>query len=255
MIPLSLALKLTIPMVADAATFDRVWFTRAAGLSPMFATVYFSGGIPPWWQAGIAAALGALFSYGAWLGTRDDSGDAFWWLSCGTSFPIGAAIVGLYGFFISAIWIGILAEEIVGIIHVFGIIGHIQSSILGLTVLAWGNSLTDLLANITIAMSAESGVSMAMTACFAGPLFNILLGLGFGFAMYFSETGTTSQAISFDAEVLIGCIFAMANCIGVIVIAVKHDQTLPAWSGWLMMSWYGVYMALVVALQLSRVNE
>ena len=30
-----------------------------------------------------------------------------------------AALIGMYGFFISALWIGLIAEELVGIIHVF----------------------------------------------------------------------------------------------------------------------------------------
>lgn len=47
---------------------------------------------------------------------------------------------------------------------------------LGFTVLAWGNSIGDLMANLSIAKKGYA--EMAMTGCYAAPLFNLLLGLG-----------------------------------------------------------------------------
>jgi Sodium/calcium exchanger protein len=49
-------------------------------------------------------------------------------------------------------------------------------------VLAWGNSMGDLTTNT--AMARKGLANMAMTACFAGPLFNLLVGLGLGWAAY-----------------------------------------------------------------------
>jgi sodium/potassium/calcium exchanger 6 len=43
-------------------------------------------------------------------------------------------------------------------------------------VLAWGNSSGDMMANITIAKKGFA--EMAITGCYAGPLFNLLMGLG-----------------------------------------------------------------------------
>lgn len=42
--------------------------------------------------------------------------------------------------------------------------------------LAWGNSLMDLINNTSMAGKSAGGNSMAMTACYAGPLFNMLIG-------------------------------------------------------------------------------
>lgn len=162
-----------------------------------------------------------------------------------------AALIGMYGFFISALWIGLIAEELVGIIHVFGVIGHIKPAVLGVTVLAWGNSLTDLMANIAIASTADGGVSMAMTACFAGPLFNLLLGIGIGFATYFSATGLSSQALDIAIVPAIGCVFALVNCVGLVALALWYRSMVPARVGWMMMAWYGLYIGLVVAVALG----
>ena len=52
---------------------------------------------------------------------------------------------------------------------------------MGLTVLAMGNSLGDMAADLAVARSGSP--NMAVTACYAGPVFNILIGLGAGFLM------------------------------------------------------------------------
>lgn len=52
----------------------------------------------------------------------------------------------------------------------------IPSSVLGLTLLAWGNSSGDLVTNLAVAKAGFPG--MAIAGSYGGPLFNILLGVG-----------------------------------------------------------------------------
>ena len=47
--------------------------------------------------------------------------------------------------------------------------------VLGLTVLAWGNSIGDFSTNM--AMAKKGLANMALTACYAGPVFNLLVRL------------------------------------------------------------------------------
>ena len=79
-------------------------------------------------------------------------------------------------FFMSMCWIYILCEEIVTILEIFGIITGLPSSFLGLTILSWGNSIGDYFASISI--SRRGFGEMAITGCMAGPVFNLMLGLG-----------------------------------------------------------------------------
>jgi len=80
------------------------------------------------------------------------------------------------GFIVSISWISTIANEVVGVLKTIGVIFNISDAILGLTIFAMGNSLGDLVANITI---AKLGFPvMALSACFGGPMLNILLGVG-----------------------------------------------------------------------------
>ena len=80
------------------------------------------------------------------------------------------------GFIVSISWISTIANEVVGVLKAFGVILGISDAILGLTIFAVGNSLGDLVADITVARLGYP--VMALSACFGGPMLNILLGIG-----------------------------------------------------------------------------
>lgn len=80
------------------------------------------------------------------------------------------------GFIVSILYIMTIVDEVVSILQTLGLILGLSDAILGLTVFAMGNSLGDLVANITIARMGHP--IMAISACFAGPLLNLLLGIG-----------------------------------------------------------------------------
>jgi sodium/potassium/calcium exchanger 6 len=80
------------------------------------------------------------------------------------------------GFVVSIAWISTIANEVVGVLKAFGVILGISDAILGLTIFAVGNSLGDLVADITVARLGYP--VMALSACFGGPMLNILLGVG-----------------------------------------------------------------------------
>lgn len=80
------------------------------------------------------------------------------------------------GFAVAIAWISTIANEVVGVLKAFGVIFDISDAILGLTIFAVGNSLGDLVADITVAKLGYP--VMALSACFGGPMLNILLGIG-----------------------------------------------------------------------------
>lgn len=82
----------------------------------------------------------------------------------------------LASFMMSIVWIYMIANIIVDLLVLFGMLTGINTAILGLTVLSWGNSVGDAFASISI--SKKGFGEMAITGCVAGPVFNLMLGLG-----------------------------------------------------------------------------
>ena len=83
--------------------------------------------------------------------------------------------------------------ELVALLEYFGTLSGIPHEVLGLTVLAWGNSIGDLSTNSAMARRGLS--NMAMTACFAGPIFNILTALSVGFMWYLTAEHLNSVPV------------------------------------------------------------
>lgn len=78
----------------------------------------------------------------------------------------------------------------VSVLKSIGVILNISDSLLGLTIFAVGNSLGDLVADITVARLGYP--VMALSACFGGPMLNILLGVGIGglyMTLHYPNTG------------------------------------------------------------------
>ncbi|XP_022797133.1 mitochondrial sodium/calcium exchanger protein-like isoform X1 [Stylophora pistillata] len=90
--------------------------------------------------------------------------------------PRGHSLFAYLAFVISVVWIYTTANEIVNLLKTFGIVFGLSDALLGLTFLAWGNSLGDLISNT--AMARQGFGRMAVSACFGGPLLNMLLGIG-----------------------------------------------------------------------------
>ena len=246
--PATYLLKATVPLL-EQTSYNRTWFLLSCFFSPFWTLFIFESYSMT--SIGIAFMASLVLVVIAYLGTAslDPDTPPFW--DSGTGFPIGSSMVALYGFALASTWIDKIATEIVSIIRFFGILGGVSPAILGLTVLAWGNSLTDFFSNISMAGKSKDGVSMAMTACFAGPLFNLLIGLGVGFLALFTDTGTSSAPVPFDLIVFIGCMFAVVNCLAVVAIAIHYGMKLPPWSGWLMMAWYAIYMLVTCIVEWS----
>lgn len=92
--------------------------------------------------------------------------------------PTYRPVLCFLGFAVAIAWISTIANEVVGVLKAIGVVLNMSDAILGLTIFAVGNSLGDLVADITVAKLGYP--VMALSACFGGPMLNILLGIGLG---------------------------------------------------------------------------
>lgn len=73
------------------------------------------------------------------------------WTTSPTRRPRYYFLLCFLGFVIAVAWISTIAGEVVGVLKAFGVILDISEAILGLTIFAVGNSLGDLVADVTVA--------------------------------------------------------------------------------------------------------
>eukprot|EP00934_Nitzschia_sp_Nitz4_P006083 Nitzschia sp. Nitz4//scaffold69_size99277//94479//96575//NITZ4_004652-RA/size99277-processed-gene-0.91-mRNA-1//-1//CDS//3329556772//6073//frame0 len=159
-----------------------------------------------------------------------------------------AVPLALYGFVVAATWIDYIADHLVSLLDFMGIVWKIPGSIMGLTVLAWGNSMGDLSANMT--MARKGLANMAMTACFAGPVFNILVGLGFGFSGLSAKTGNQTASVSLSGPIVTGFVFVVLNCITILLTGLLMGKgRIEIYYGYNALALYIIYVAVSISLE------
>eukprot|EP01025_Chloroclados_australasicus_P046673 TRINITY_DN51504_c0_g1_i1.p1 TRINITY_DN51504_c0_g1~~TRINITY_DN51504_c0_g1_i1.p1 ORF type:complete len:701 (-),score=80.84 TRINITY_DN51504_c0_g1_i1:509-2479(-) len=187
------------------------------------------------WYYGVAIGMGAVISI-----------SFYFTLLRGTKKPplqnfVHYAVwifVSLTGFVTAVAWIDILANELVAIFALGGQLLGWPQALMGSTLLALGNSIGDYNTNHSMARSGK--VSMAITACFAGPLFNILIGLSLGFMLYIIAENHKVQ-VSLPKVGLISVIFLLINGVLVIIASLLNHYKIPKRFGYVMMGLYAVY--------------
>ncbi|KAF7200185.1 mitochondrial sodium/calcium exchanger protein isoform X1 [Nothobranchius furzeri] len=199
--PLEVLLLLCIPVV-DPDKEDRNWKRPLNCLhlitAPLVCLLFFQSGkygnkmiqdqFPLW---GLVLLLGLFLAAIVFCTTTNDHP------------PKYHPLFALLGFVVSAVLISAAASEVVSLLHMLGVVLSLSNTVLGLTLLAWGNSIGDCFSDITIAQQGYP--RMAISACFGGIIFNMLLGVGLGCVGQMIQTKSNVQ---FETEGLLTWILA-----------------------------------------------
>ncbi|KAI9224399.1 Sodium/calcium exchanger protein-domain-containing protein [Blastocladiella britannica] len=219
--PLYLVLRLTVPVIsADGPTAfgaevrHPVLCALQGGLGIGFAVIelaLLAGYNGPVWIYAVAIGAGA-FLINLAINVR--------WPKSRTS-----KVYSGLGFLIGMCWMSMAANECISILKALGVILGISEAALGLTVFAAGNSLGDLIANITVARAGYP--TMAISACFAAPMLNLLLGIG-GSAAWLtaSQGGTPVPLNGIELNIFIVCVGLMAILGGCLVVIPLRKYTM-----------------------------
>nr|XP_058948699.1 mitochondrial sodium/calcium exchanger protein-like [Pocillopora verrucosa] len=167
--------------------------------------------------------------------------------------PRGHSLFAYLAFVVSVVWIYITANEIVNLLKMFGIVLGLSDAILGLTFLAWGNSLGDLISNT--AMAKQGFGQMAVSACFAGPLLNMLLGIGIPCTYV---TVTDSQHLIHEHQgdqYIISAAFLAASLISSAICIPLMGFRVPRMYGAYLLTLYLAYLAVSVATAVQHAHH
>uniref|UniRef100_A0A669BIH7 Solute carrier family 8 member B1 n=1 Tax=Oreochromis niloticus TaxID=8128 RepID=A0A669BIH7_ORENI len=187
--PLEVLLLLCIPVV-DPDKEDRNWRRPLNCLhlitAPLVCVLVFQSGVYgnymiqgqfPLWL--LFLLLGLFVSAIVFCSTSNDCP------------PRYHSFFALLGFVVSAVLISAAASEVVSLLHMLGVVLRLSNTVLGLTLLAWGNSIGDCFSDITIARQGYP--RMAISACFGGIIFNMLFGVGLGCLVQMLQTHADVQ--------------------------------------------------------------
>ncbi|KAL4889275.1 Sodium/calcium exchanger protein-domain-containing protein [Aspergillus ambiguus] len=157
------------------------------------------------------------------------------------------------GFIVAICWIATIATEVVNLLKTLGVVLNISDSLLGLTVFAVGNSLGDLVADITVARLGYP--VMALSACFGGPMLNILLGIGLG-GLYMTMNAKPetivanggAYQIAISKVLIISGATLLTTLVGLLVVVPLNKWRMDRRIGWgLVVLWSVSTLANVIA--------
>lgn len=154
------------------------------------------------------------------------------------------AVVVAFG--MSVFWIAVIAGELLGCLVTLGIILGVSPALLGLTVLAWGNSIGDLVADVAVARVGQP--AMAVAGCFAGPMFNMLVGLGSALCLRTAKDFPVGYQLDHHPGILVAFGFLSLNLLGSLSVVSSSKFQLTRLWGKCLIGWYILFMVVSVVV-------
>uniref|UniRef100_A0AAR2IRD1 Sodium/calcium exchanger membrane region domain-containing protein n=1 Tax=Pygocentrus nattereri TaxID=42514 RepID=A0AAR2IRD1_PYGNA len=248
-LPFEVVLLLTVPVV-DTDKEDHNWKRPLNCLhlitGPLVCVLTFNSGtyglylikgeFPVWL---LTALIGVFLSGIVFCTTTNDHPPRYHFL------------FSLLGFVVSALWISTVASEVVSVLHLLGVILRLSNTVLGLTLLAWGNSIGDCFADITIARQGYP--RMAISACFGGIIFNMLFGVGLGCLLQMFHTGV----VMLEPEGLLCWVLAGALGLSLVlsfVLVPLQCFHLTRAYGIFLLLFYAVFLTIALLTEFGKIH-
>ncbi|CAI9102262.1 OLC1v1000503C1 [Oldenlandia corymbosa var. corymbosa] len=154
----------------------------------------------------------------------------------------------LVAFVMSVFWISTVAGELLNCLAALGLLLKLPPALLGMTVLAWGNSIGDLVADVALAKAGQP--AMAMAGCFACPMFNMLFGLGTALVIQSASVFPEAYELRFHISIVTAFVFLISSLMGSMLVVTWNRFRVPRFWGFFLVGLYVVFM--VVSLIIAK---
>lgn len=238
-LPVEVVLRSTIPAV-DSSKWNRIYASLNLVCCPLVILYIISAAVSPYRQLvfiipGINLPLWSLvFMQGSVLGLA-----YYVFTKEPPKHELPIAVVT--AFVMSVFWISFVAGELLGCLATLGKLLKLPPALLGLTVLAWGNSIGDLVADVAVARAGQP--AMAMAGCFAGPMFNMLVGFGLALAMKASRMHPAPYLLEYNPSIVVAFGFLFVSLLGSLLVISWSKFQVPRFWGFCLIA---LYIAFVI---------
>ncbi|KAI5069893.1 hypothetical protein GOP47_0014236 [Adiantum capillus-veneris] len=242
-LPVEVILRSTIPAV-DASKWNRCYaalnlaccpliilYIISAAVSPYRRLVFIIPGINlPLWT--LVLMQGSVLGLAYYVFTKEPPK---------SDLPITVVTA----FVMSVFWISFVAGELLGCLATLGKLLKLPPALLGLTVLAWGNSVGDLVADVAVARAGQP--AMAMAGCFAGPMFNMLVGFGLALAMKASRLHPAPYPLEYNPSIVIAFGFLFVSLLGSLLVVSWSKFQVPRFWGFCLIALYITFVIVSIS--------
>ena len=231
MLPFSLAMHATVPHPEEEA-YNKWALALSTALSPLpifWALDLFGARVGPV-PVVVLALVVSLAAGGAVAAFARPAGLPRWL----------QFVFIFYSFVVSMMWIYYSADEVVALLQALSTMFGLSPTIMGLTVLSWGNCVGDFVADMTV--SRQGYPEMGIAATYGGPLFNLLIGMGVGGTMMCIRENPIPCPL--DNMMLVGFIYLLAALVVSLVIIPLNRFTVDKRIGAVLLVGYLVFMTL-----------
>ncbi|KAI9271375.1 Sodium/calcium exchanger protein-domain-containing protein [Sporodiniella umbellata] len=200
-----------------------LWMVQSIGsMTFVFSVMAFNSSFDPAYIVS-GFGLGCLLALGVFRYTQRNEPPHWYWM------------VSFVGFVVALHWIFLLANAMVGLMQALGNIFHISEAIMGLTIFALGNSVGDFVANTAIAKMGFP--TMAISACYAGPLLNMVLGIGISSTYQTWVTGKP-YALDVSPTILLSSCGLITVLLSTILVTSMNGYRINKGLGWWLIAVY-----------------